>query len=68
MLTEVQKVIDTYAQDEEVTCFKYFKNMMLDDNILYSLVSPSKTYPTIVLKNFSKGSHTRYVLTHLEKD
>ena len=68
MLTEVQRVIDNFGADEEVTSFKYFKNMMLDDNILYALAAPSKTYPIIVLKNFSKGSHSRYVMTHLEKD
>ena len=68
MLTEVQKVIDNFGQDEEVSCFKYFKNIMLDDNILYALAAPSKTYPILVLKNFSKGNNNRYVLSHLEKD
>lgn len=67
MLTEVQKVVDSFGMDEEVTCFKYFKNMMLDDNILYALAAPSKTYPTLVLKNFSKGNLNRYILSHLEK-
>lgn len=68
ILTEVQKVVDSFGQDEEVTCFKYFKNIMLDDNILYALGAPSKTYPILVLKNFSKGNYNRYVLAHLEKD
>jgi hypothetical protein len=68
MLTEVQRVIDSFGQDEEVTCFKYFKNMMLDDNLLYALGAPSKAYPSLVLRNFSKGNSTRYVLSHLEKE
>jgi hypothetical protein len=68
MLTEVQKVIDSFSQDEDITCFKYFKNMILDDNILYALGAPSKTYPVLVLKNFSKGNTHRYVLAHLEKE
>jgi len=65
MLTENQRVIDTFGQDEEVTCFKYFKNIMLDDNILYALGAPTKTYPTLALKNFSKGNSTRFILSHL---
>ena len=65
MLTENQKVIDGFAQDEEVTCFKYFKNIMLDDNILYALGAPHKAYPTLALKNFSKGNISRYILSHL---
>ena len=68
ILTEVQKVVDNIGQDEEVSCFKYFKNIMLDDNILYALAAPSKTYPTLVLKNFSKGNCNRYILSHLEKE
>ena len=68
MLTEVQKVIDNFGQDEEVTCFKYYKNIMLDDNIMYALASPSKTYPVLVLNNFSKGNVNKIPLTHLEKE
>ena len=65
MLTENQKQIDYFGQDEDVTYFKYFKNMMLDDNILYALSVPSRTYPSLVLKNFSKGSSVKFVLGHL---
>jgi hypothetical protein len=67
MLTENQRLIDVFGQDEEATSFKYFKNMMLDDNILYALAAPSRTYPSIVLKNISKGSTIKFVLAHLEK-
>lgn len=42
--------------------------MMLDDNILYSFYASCKSYPTVVIKNFSKGQDQRYVMTHLEKE
>ena len=65
MLTEVQKVVDSYGQDEDITSFKYFKNIILDDNILYALGSPSKTYPVLILKNISKGNCNKYICSHL---
>lgn len=68
MLTENQKVIDNFGQEEEITCFKYFKNMMLDDNILYAVYAANKIYPTLVIKNFSKGHYQKYVMSHLEKE
>lgn len=42
--------------------------MMLDDNLLYALGAPSKAYPTLMLRNFSKGNSTQYILSHLEKE
>lgn len=68
MLTENQRVIDAIGQEEEITCFKYYKNLMLDDNILYALYSANKIYPTLIVHNFSKGlPPQRLVLSHLEK-
>ena len=68
MLSENQKVIDSIGQEEEITCFIYFKNIMLDDNYIYAVQAINKTYPSIVLHNFSKGIQNRYVLSHLEKE
>lgn len=68
MLTESQKVVDSIDQDEQITAFIYFKNLMLDDNILYSTYAMSKTYPSIVSKNYSNGLTQKYVMTHLEKE
>ncbi len=68
MLTENQKVIDQIDQEEEITCFLYFKNLMLDDNILYSVHAMNKIYPSVVGKNYSKNMTQRYVLAHLEKE
>lgn len=41
---------------------------MLDDNAIYAVQAANKTYPSIVLHNFSKGNQHRYVLTHIEKE
>ena len=65
MLTENQKVIDSIGQEEDITCFKYYKNLMLDDNILYAIFSANKIYPTLMIKNFSKGHHQKFVMSHL---
>ena len=67
MLTESQKVIDNITQEEQITTFAYFKNFMLDDNIMYSLHVMNKTYPSIVCKNYSKNITQKYIMTHLEK-
>jgi hypothetical protein len=40
---------------------------MLDDNIIYSMHTMNKSYPSIILKNFSKGITQKYIMTHLEK-
>lgn len=68
MLTENQKIIDIFGQEEEITFFKYYKNIMLDDNILYSIYAENKIYPTLIAKNISKGSIQKYVMSHLEKE
>ncbi len=65
MLSENQKVIDSISQEEEITCFKYYKNLMLDDNILYAITSANKIYPTLMIRNFSKGSNQKFVMSHL---
>ena len=42
---------------------------MLEDNILYSLSAENKIYPTLIVKNFSKGTIAdKYVMSHLEKE
>jgi hypothetical protein len=41
---------------------------MLDDNILYALYSANKIYPTLMIKNFSKGHQQKFVMSHLEKE
>lgn len=41
---------------------------MLEDNILYSLYAENKIYPTLIIKNFSKGNIQKYVMSHLEKE
>jgi len=38
---------------------------MLEDNIIYALHADTKIYPTLVLKNFSKGNTQKYVMSHL---
>lgn len=68
MLSENQKVIDSIGQEQEITCFKYYKNLMLDDNILYAIYSANKIYPTLMIKNFSKGNTQKYVMSHLQKE
>lgn len=68
LLTENQKIIDSIGQEEDITCFKYYKNLMLDDNILYALYSANKIYPTLIIKNFSKGHQQKFVMSHLEKE
>lgn len=40
---------------------------MLDDNILYAIYSANKIYPTLMIKNFSKNHHQKFVMSHLEK-
>jgi len=39
--------------------------MMLDDNILYALYAANKIYPTLIIKNFSKGHSQKYIMSHL---
>ena len=68
MLTEQQRVIDSFGEEEKMTCFKYYKNVMLDDNILYALEASNKLYPSLIARNISKNSHHKYVLSHLEKE
>lgn len=41
---------------------------MLEDNIIYSLYAENKIYPTLIIKNFSKGNTQKYVMSHLEKE
>lgn len=41
---------------------------MLDDNVLYAVHSSNKIYPSLTLRNFSKGHPPqKYMLSHLEK-
>ena len=68
MLTENQKVVDQIEQDEEITSFIYFKNLMLEDNIMYSIYAMDKTYPSIIIKNYSKNNSQKFIMSHLEKE
>ena len=67
MLTDSQKVIEQIKKEEEITALVYFKNLMLDDNILYGVHGMNKSYPSIVGKNYSQNHSQKYVLAHLEK-
>ena len=65
MLAETQKVIDSFDWDEEVGAMLYFKNVMLEDNILYALHNNNKSFPSLVLLNFSKNSTQKIMLANL---
>ena len=67
MLAQSQKLIDSFDSDEEVGALAYFKNIMLEDNIVYSLHSPNKSFPTLTIMNFSKNFSQKIVVDNLYK-
>jgi hypothetical protein len=68
MLAETQRVIDTFDFDEEVGAMLYFKNIMLEDNILYALHGLNRSFPSLTIMNFSKNYPVKIVLANLEKE
>lgn len=68
MLAETQRVIDTFDFDEEVGAMLYFKNIMLEDNIMYALHGLNRSFPSLTIMNFSKNYPTKIVLANLEKE
>ena len=68
MLSETQKVISTFDFDESIGALLYFKNIMLEDNIIYALHTASKSFPSLVLHNFTKNFTQKIVLANLEKE
>lgn len=68
MLAETQRVIDTFDYDEEVGAMLYFKNIMLEDNILYALHGLNRSFPSLTIMNFSKNYPLKIVLANLEKE
>lgn len=67
MLAETQKVIDNFDSDEEIGSMLYFKNIMLEDNIIYAFHNSNKSFPSLVVLNFSKNFTQKIMLANLEK-
>ena len=68
LLAETQKVIDSIDFEEKITALLYFKNILLEDNIIYGLQNSSKSFPTVVIHNFSKNFVNKLMLANLEKE
>ena len=68
MLAETQKVIDSFDSEEEVGALIYFKNIMLEDNVVYALHNSNKSFPNLVLHNFTKNYTQNIMLANLEKE
>lgn len=68
MLAETQKVIDSFDIEESVGALIYFKNIMLEDNVVYSLENASKSFPSLILHNFTKNYTQNISLANLEKE
>ena len=65
MLAETQKVIASFQSDEEVGSMLYFKNIMLEDNIIYGLHNSNKSFPSLTVMNFSKNFSQKIMLANL---
>ena len=65
MLAETQRVIDNFDFDEEVGAISYFKNIMLEDNIIYALHNCNKSFPSLTIMNFSKNYPQKIMLASL---
>ncbi len=46
----------------------YFNNIMLEDNIIYALHNSNKSFPSLVIHNFSKSFNQKFMLANLEKE
>ena len=68
MLAETQKVIDCFDYEESVGALIYFKNIMLEDNVIYAIHNASKSFPSLVLHNFTKNYFQNIMLANLEKE
>jgi len=65
MLAETQKVIDSFDADEDIGAMLYFKNILLEDNIVYAIHSSNKSFPCLVMMNFSKNFVQKIMLANL---
>jgi hypothetical protein len=65
MLAETQRVIDSFDSDEEIGAMMYFKNILMEDNIIYAIHSNNKSFPSLVMLNFSKNFHQKIMLANL---
>ena len=65
MLAETQKIIASFDYQEEIGAMNYFKNIMLEDNIVYSVHSSSKSFPSLIMHNFTKNLSNKFMLANL---
>lgn len=65
MLAQTQKVIDCFDSDEEVGAMMYFKNIMLEDHMVYALHNCNKSFPSLTIMNFSKNFSQKIPLANL---
>lgn len=68
LLAETQKVIDCFDFEENITAMLYFKNILLEDNIIFGIHCSNKSFPSVVIHNFSKNFTNKLMLANLEKD
>jgi hypothetical protein len=68
MLAETQKVIDEFEYDDEVSAMLYYKNILLEDNIIYAVRNNNKSFPSLVMLNFSKNLKQEILLANLERE
>ena len=67
LLSESQKIIDIFDYEEEVGAMIHFKNIMLEDNIIYAIHNSNKSFPSLMMHNFSKNFNQKFMLANLEK-
>ena len=46
----------------------YFKNIMLEDNVVYAIHNPNKSFPSLIIHNFTKKLNQVFMLATLQKD
>lgn len=43
----------------------YFKNIMLEDNVVYAIHNPNKSFPSLIIHNFTKKLNQVFMLATL---